>query len=94
MFIEQLLTSIRAPDERNVSGDQREIEHVSLLWSDGESLAGRAFYKHFVPTGRGSCARKTLSEKRQLRTCSTESTEGAQRKTMHSDKFELLHDFE
>jgi hypothetical protein len=66
MFIEPLLTTIRAPAERNVSGDEWEIEHVSLLWSDEESHGGRAFYKHFVPTGRGSCARKTLSEKQEV----------------------------
>jgi hypothetical protein len=69
MFIEPLLTTIRAPAERNVSGDEWKIEHVSLLWSDEESFEDRAFYKHFVPTGRGSCVRRTLSESKKLRTC-------------------------
>jgi len=66
MFIEPLLTTNRAPAERNVSGAEWEIEHVSLRWSDEESLGGRAFYKHFVPMGRGGCARKTLSEKQEV----------------------------
>jgi len=66
MFIEPLLTTNRAPAERNVSGAEWEIEHVSLRWSDEESLGGRAFYKHFVPTGRGGCARQTLSEKQEV----------------------------
>ena len=42
MFIESLLTTIRAPAERNVSDAEWKIEHVSLLWSDEESLGGRA----------------------------------------------------
>jgi len=66
MFIEPLLPTIRAPAERNVSGDEWEIEHVSLLWSDEGSLGSRGFYKHFVPLGRGSCAQKTLSEKQEV----------------------------
>ena len=66
MFIEPLLNTNRAPAERNVSGAECEIEHVSLRWSDEESLGGRAFYKHFVPTGRGGCGRKTLSEKQEV----------------------------
>ena len=66
MFIEPLLNTNRAPAERNVSGAVWEIEHVSLLWSDEESLGGRAFYKHFVPPGRGGCAQKTFSEKQEV----------------------------
>ena len=49
MFIEPLLPGIRAPAERNVSDDEREIEHVSLRWSEEESHGGRCIYEHFVP---------------------------------------------
>jgi hypothetical protein len=78
MFIEPLLNTICAPAERNVSEDEWE-EHVSLLWSDEGSLGSRAFYKHFVPLGRGSCAQKTLSEKQEVKDLLPESTEVAQR---------------
>ena len=55
----------RAPAERNVSDDDcasrasfAPLERVEPFWS-------RAFYKHFVPTGRGNClenlAKKTSS---------------------------------
>ena len=31
----------------------REVEHVSLQWSEEEPFGDAAVYKHFVPTGRG-----------------------------------------
>jgi len=68
MFIEPLLTTNRAPAERNVSGAEWEIEHVSLRWSDEESLGGRAFYKHFVPTGREAAPGKLCQKNKKLRT--------------------------
>ena len=40
---------IRAPAERNVSGDAWASEHVSLLWSEEESHRRRYIYEHFVP---------------------------------------------
>jgi hypothetical protein len=79
MFIEPLLTTFRAPAERNVSGDEWKIEHVSLLWSDEESFEDRAFYKHFVPTGRGSCVRRTLLERQEVTNLLTENLEDVQR---------------
>jgi len=48
------LTTTRAPAERNVCGDDWKVGHVSLPWSEDEPFGDRAFYKHFVPTGRGS----------------------------------------
>jgi len=72
MFIEPLLTTSRAPAERNVSGDGWKIEHVSLLWSDEGPLGSRAFYKHFVPLGRG-IRPETLSENQDVYELATQS---------------------
>src|SRR6266550_1381694 len=72
MFIEPLLTTTRAPAERNVQAMSGEVEHVSLLWSDEESFGGRAFYKYFVPTGRGMCVEKRCQENKKWLVCFTE----------------------
>ena len=42
-----------------------EIGYVSLLRSE-ENLLELPFYKHYVPTGRGSCLEKTLSRKQEV----------------------------
>ncbi len=53
-----------APTERDVSGNgTRDRLYVSLLWSEEESFGGQAFYKHYVPTGRGKVIRKNLAGK-------------------------------
>ncbi len=49
MFIDSTNPTTRAPAERNV----REIGHVSLLRSE-KNVLKLAFYKYFVPTGRGT----------------------------------------
>ena len=36
---------------------------VSLRWSEEESFGVRAFYKHYVPTGRGNLGWKNLAKK-------------------------------
>src|SRR6266550_3412769 len=66
MFIEPLLTTTPRSSGAQCSGMSGEVEHVSLLWSDEESFGGRAFYKYFVPTGRGAVRRKTLSRKQEV----------------------------
>ena len=47
MFIEKAINPrTRAPEERNVSGDERcEIGYISLRWSE-ENLLELVFYKH------------------------------------------------
>jgi len=64
MFIETVMSTTRAPAERNVSGNCVQFHFAPL--ERGGYLAGRAFYKHFVPTGRepgdkGSRLKKTRS---------------------------------
>jgi hypothetical protein len=38
-------------------------DSVSLRWSEDESFAARAFYKHYVPTGRGNLGWNNLAKK-------------------------------
>ena len=55
MFIDQAINpTIGAPAERDVADDESASSgYVSLLRSE-KNLLGLAFYKHFVPTGRGA----------------------------------------
>ena len=88
MFIEALLTTNRAPAERNVSGAEWEIEQVSLRWSDEESLGGRHLHKHFVlfdawdeEAAPGKVFRKTISY-----ACCAKTAELTQRRVLYTER--------
>jgi hypothetical protein len=68
MFIEPLLRTIRAPAERNVSGDEWESEYISLCWSEKESFEGRGSINITPLRGVGTLAGKILLRKREVRT--------------------------
>ena len=89
MFIEPLLTTNRAPAERNVSGPEWEIEHVSLRWSDEEPFGGRHIHKHFVlfdAWDEGAAAEKLCKESRKLRTYHAETAELMQRRVLYTER--------
>jgi len=54
IYRNRLCEHVRAPEERNVSGNGASRPSVSFRWSEEEIFFARAFYKHYVPTGRGT----------------------------------------
>ena len=89
MFIEPLLTTNRAPAERNVSGAEWEIEHVSLRWSDEESLGGRHIHKHFVlfdAWDEEAAPGKLCQKNKTLRTWYAETAELSQRSVLYTER--------
>ena len=73
MFIEPGVSTNRAPAERNVSGNGI---HNGLRFAPlerGGIFGARAFYKHYVPPGRGNWPRKrSWWKNKKLDVCYTE----------------------
>jgi hypothetical protein len=57
----------RAPAERNVSDDDCASRASFAPLERGEPFWSRAFYKHFVPMGRGKCLENLAKKTRSCR---------------------------